>query len=622
VRSLIWKELRSLKPFLALVFFFIALSAVNVALTEYPDQYPLSKILEANEGDEVITFIVAFALASGLLVREREEGTLAFLDALPVSRTQIFVCKVLLALAVLWLMPLSDLLIKAAVHAWSRTSLEKHFQWQPLWMGTGLDMASCFVYFSIGLALSFLKRFSLLVVGICICLYLLLQELRTPWVSLFNIFTLSEPVFQGQRWLLPSTKLAAQLAMAFLALTGAWGAFLKMGDAAQRLADRVKRSTATLLLVGLGTAGLVLIWAGLAVYWIQKSNQQDRTEVHFSEWALGRTKTARYSFVYPLNETTLANQLADHADEVEAKVRTFLAAQPITRIEADLTGSAPETSGLAHWKKVQMDLVGARADVPSLLAVLGHETTHVYIDSESQARIGDYFNSTRFFHEGLASYVEYHLFRPPQNLSSLLRVAAVMRARDEVKLEELLDDEALQIKLDSDLVYPLGEVFANALIDRYGPAAPGRVVGAFARPNAPKGLAGVALWQDVLQACGYNLTDVEDAFFLQLDQAVASYRPFINSLPRLRGAVQWDRRRLLIRPSYEGDVPGRLICRFRAQAHTPPRLYEMGEVEPGVGFWVDAAVYPERSFWYQLGWQVKGASQPIYEPWVEARRER
>ena len=108
MRSLFRKELRSLAPFLALVLFFEALNWVFMFLTEFPDQYPLSKILHSEDGGQVLMFVVAFALASGLLVRERDEGTLAFLDALPVSRARIFFSKFVLALGILLLGFLAD----------------------------------------------------------------------------------------------------------------------------------------------------------------------------------------------------------------------------------------------------------------------------------------------------------------------------------------------------------------------------------------------------------------------------------------------------------------------------------------------------------------------------------
>ena len=236
---------------------------------------------------------------------------------------------------------------------------------------------------------------------------------------------------------------------------------------------------------------------------------------------------------------------------------------------------------------------------------------------EGQSHLGDDFNSTRFFHEGLASYVEYHLFRPPEKLPEILRLAATMRARREVKFEELLDGAQLMRKRDLDLVYPLGEVFATALVKRYGDAAPGRVVKAFGRSDAPKDLKGFELWQDVLQSCGYNFSDVENAFYKELDDAAAKERSFIATLPRIRGAVQKDTTRIGIRATYTGKAPGKLMCRFRPRADTPERLYEYATSESGDLFWVDKSDYTEASVWYQLGWRVSEASQIIYEPWVE-----
>jgi hypothetical protein len=506
-----------LVPFLALVLFLAALSWLDVFLTRFPDQYGLSNLVEFDEGKQVMMFIMAFPLASGLLVPERDERTLAFLDALPVGRAQVFGAKFLPALAVLWLLPLSDLLFRKATYAWSRTLLEAHFRWRILATGALLDAASCFVYLSLGLALSYLRRFSLLVLGVMIAAYLFLQELHVPFVPLLHVFTLGDPVFQGQRWLIPGTKLAVQLAWATVCAALAFGAFLVMGDTTGRLADRVRRRRGAALLAGFGTALVVHVWLGLFIYWSKKQGAERRAEFHYAQWPTARANTARYHVLYPENQVRLVNSLLDRADSAEARVRAFLRADPIPQIVADLTGSEPHTAGQAHWKKVRIDLLAAGRDLDSLTAVLAHETTHVYIDHQSKEWVSEHFNSTRFFHEGLASYVEYHLFQPTNKLIALRRVAAVMRARREVKIEELLDDHVLARLRDHDLVYPLGEVFVAALIQRRGDAAPGRIIKAFARPNAPTGLDGFSLWQDIFQACGYNFSEVGDAFFAELE---------------------------------------------------------------------------------------------------------
>jgi hypothetical protein len=107
-----------------------------------------------------------------------------------------------------------------------------------------------------------------------------------------------------------------------------------------------------------------------------------------------------------------------------------------------------------------------------------------------------------------------------------------------------------------------------------------------------------------------------------LDEAVADQRSFIDSAPRLRGAVQTEDGRIFLRTSYEGHAPGIVVCRFRPRSDTPARLYEYASPGEGNVFSVSASGYYDRSFWYQIGWQALGASQPIWEPWVETIKDR
>jgi ABC-type transport system involved in multi-copper enzyme maturation permease subunit len=624
MRPLLYKEFRSLLPFLALVLFFIFLNWMFLFLAEYPDQYPLSRLLthDNRTTTQALYFIMAFALAAGLLVRERDEGTLSFLDGLPVSRTRVFFCKAALALSVLWLLPACDFVFNTTVHTLSRTSLEGRSRADLLLTAALLDAAACFVYFSLGLALSFLRRYSLLVMGLLFWVYVLLKEAGLPFVPLLNIFSLGDPVFEGQRWLVPWTKLAAQLGMAIICAGTAFTAFHFSGDSASRLASRIGGWRGRALITGITTVFIIGVWLGLAIYWARKSDNNRGPGVTYASWATGRAHTVRYQMLYPTDRGAALQPLLEEADAVEAKVRSFLGAEPLDPIVVDLTSFQPRHAGRAYWQKVHMNLPFENSgETGELIPVLAHETTHVFIENLAGKRLHEEFDSTRFFHEGLASYVEYHLFRPTNALARLRRVAAVARARDEVKLEELFDDAKLSLKRDRDVAYPLGEVFVAALVRRYGETAPGQVLRAFARTNAPKELSGFALWQDTFQACGYDLSDVSDGFFAELDRLVTEHRSSIEGLPRLRGAVTQSRDLLKVRVSYEGDPPGNIVCRFRPRGDTEERFIEFADSSDGrSSFHVDASDYPDRSFWYQLGWVVEGASQAIYEPWVVVRR--
>ena len=624
MKALLGKELRSLLPFIGLLLLLYGLDLADILFDQYPDQTLPSKLLHWEQGAEGLRFALAFSLAAGLLVREHDEGTLAFLDGLPIARWQIFAAKVMAGLGLLWLTTAADLIEHLLLCACSRTSLDTHTLW-PVLLNTALISAvSWFVYFSLGLALSFLRQFSWLVMGLLMSAYLFLDELKVAHLPLLNIFRLSEPTYHGYRYLLPTTQLLTQCALGLLCLALAYGGFLSLGDASRRLRDQVQRRPRLALFTGLATAAAVVIWSGLAIYGAEHSEPDNRKQVHYEDWPTVRARTSRYLFLYPVNLAATVQPWLEAADTTEGRVRAFLGATPISHIEADLTGSSPGHAGVAHWKKVNLEIRDftewgddASSQQQRFQSILGHETAHVYIDHESQNRIGDDFNSTRFFHEGLASYLEYHLFLKTR-LLELRRVAATMRARQEVKFEELLDNRVLSRKRDTDLVYPLGEVFVSALIERYGPEAPGKVVRAFARAAAPKGLKGYPLWQDVLQSCGYDLGAVEDTFYADLDRSAASQRPFIKKIPRLSGSVHSTMLEITVKVAGAHAEARELRCRFRPGAETPSTHYEYPNGGGEGEFCVKRSHYPHPTFWYQLGWKDRATSLPIWEPWLEA----
>src|SRR5262245_61014282 len=125
-------------PFIGLVVFICALIVTDEFLRNQPDMRPLastmSEYVAIGESFSVPMFLLVFALGSGLLVREHDEGTMEFLDSLPVSRGRVFWTKVGLASVVLWLLPLSNVVVAALLQGWSRTSLDPSFHWQLLLM--------------------------------------------------------------------------------------------------------------------------------------------------------------------------------------------------------------------------------------------------------------------------------------------------------------------------------------------------------------------------------------------------------------------------------------------------------------------------------------------------------
>ena len=617
--SLLRKELSSIKPIFLLVLFFGSLDWLFILTTEFPDQYPLaSYFVEEEDGWSLIPyFIVAFALAAGLLVRERDEGTLDFLDALPVNRIRIFLAKYTVALGVLLLLPFASLLAALTFQCLSLDSINSRFHWDVLGGTLLIECCMCFVYLSIGLALSFLRKFSYLALVLFAWVYVLCRELGVPYVALFNPFTAGEAVFEGSRLVIPVQQLLIQLAIGLAGLALALGGFVSMGDHTARMAEALNRRRGVAWLKMAGMLAIASLWLGFFVYWSdQEESSQPEDEVVYQEWGTVRATTQQYVFVYPEYQARQAEDLIARADAVHDRVQQFLGTAPAGNIAVDLTSALPRHAGLAYWKRIRMKLVPGM-DLETLEAILAHETAHIYIDKLSDSRLHAQFDSTRFFHEGLATYIEHHLFLGAEKLQSLRRVAAVMRAREQVEFEELLDDQLFSGKWDRDLVYPLGEVFVYALVERYGEESPARVTQAFGRKGAPEGLKGVILWQDVLQACGYNLSEVVDGFYAELDKAVDEHRWFIERIPRLRGAVEYARQQVGIRPSPSTTAAGEIVCRFRARAAEADRFYEWSYPDESGIFWAPASGYSGRSFWYQLGLSTPDAAHILFEEWEE-----
>jgi len=72
----------------------------------------------------IFQFFISFAVGSGLLIREIDDGTLAFLDGLPLTRARAFTTKIVTATAVLLCYPLGHSVFISVLHLTARESLD------------------------------------------------------------------------------------------------------------------------------------------------------------------------------------------------------------------------------------------------------------------------------------------------------------------------------------------------------------------------------------------------------------------------------------------------------------------------------------------------------------------
>jgi len=127
-----------------------------------------------------------------------------------------------------------------------------------------------------------------------------------------------------------------------------------------------------------------------------------------------------------------------------------------------------------------------------------------------------------------------------------------------------------------------------------------KIARAFARPDAPKNLEPLELWQDTLQSCGYSLEGVLAEFRRTLDTLAAEDRAFIDGLPRPTATVKRTATEIII------HADPREISAAGYEMDTPPR-------QPDGTFRLSRSLYGYGTLKYQLGWRVEGTHQPLLD---------
>jgi hypothetical protein len=312
----------------------------------------------------------------------------------------------------------------------------------------------------------------------------------------------------------------------------------------------------------------------------------------------------------------MTRPIFDVADSIYEQVAGFLGPSPLPgRVVVDLASPVmSHAAAQTNWTKIRMPIhEGTPLEEERL--VLGHETTHVFIEQLSDGRLSRHFNEIRFLHEGLATYVELRLFGSDQDRALNHREIAGAWSRGKVTLEHLMDNDALSKKREPNLAYPLGSVFAQALVESHGTDAPAKLLRAFGRKGAPIGLQGQALWRDTMQAAGLNLDRVAAAYDFICDTAMKDEKDFVATLPRVTAKVRVESGDIIVHPVFEGEAPGKVVCYTEVDSPLGPQLISLRRRSD------DSFGWPRQHqtspvFRYLLGWSTSGTRLPVFEPWA------
>jgi hypothetical protein len=609
--SLLRRELRGQWPFLFLGLALVVIDAL-ASLTEPWDLQRLGSTYYEFRSLCILQFFIAFAVGSGLLIREIDDGTLAFLDGLPLTRARVFATKLMAATLVLMCYPVGRSILIVILHLIGRQSLD-HDLHVSLIAATMVPIALITaVGLTCGMSLGFLRSLAWMVLAL-LAIALRLLSSASPRFSALNPVEALTINLVGAHLKWPMESIAAQCGFILLFGLSAFWFFSSSGADRRRLQLVLSRpvisATVTIATVAALLGAIVVYEKFQDRNSARETNAGTPDTATFKPAAPGHAQTNHYTFSYPARWAGPVKELLLHADHVFEDVARQLNIDGGTPIDVDLSGSEANTEGTAFFDRIRMYPGG---EMP--LSVLAHETTHVFAGRLAGGRNERELGKMLAFNEGLAHWVEQAL-SSKSGVSEFDRLqAAIVSARHMVSARQLTDMESLERDVDRNLMYPLGAVIVEALIQRYGADAPKTLLLTIGRPDFPRDLEGYALWQAAFQMSGFDLALVFDDYARLVKIWELKFSTSIVDLPRPRGSLVRDDDDVGVAVKIDGALPAgwRLVVRFRPRDDSPLREYSTRSVQGSVA-WQSINKIANQEVCFQPGIGTKNIV--IYEIW-------
>lgn len=618
-RALFRKELRSLRPFLFIVLMLVLLDTIGVFLIPFEARSFSERIATLSGELAVLQIAFGFALGTTLLVREIDDGTLNFLDGLPLTRSAVFVAKVKAAMLVLLIPPVGLLLLNAALHMATRQSLDYALQANLLLTLFGLSVLVTAVALSAGMLLGFLRYLSWLILMLYAIGIKLLEDAAPSLAAALNTADLLSVRSTGTAWQLPLPAIWTQLGATLLFGVSAFVLFNSAGSVlgqVQRLKKPRRRFVVPMVTIMLIAAigGVVMLTARNKLASGQPHSER-ADAVEFIPIATGHATTAHFTFSYPALSSARVRPLIGAADRTFAEVAALLKMDGGAPIDVDLSGTTENHEGTAYLDRIRMHVRDANA-----AATLAHETTHVFARRLAGGEDARELDGMTVFNEGLAEWVEDKFTPEANGIERHALAAAIVSTRRLVTPRQLTDHAAFASAVDQNLKYPLGAILIDRFVARYGPAAPKTLLSALANKDFPRDLSGYALWQTAFQLAGFDLDLVLDDYARYLRQLEPRFARQIAALPRPRGSLVEDDEGYAVALRFDLALPADAspLVRFRPGKAADSSQYRTsyGALSPAGKYTaeVPAKIATRGEICFQPGLMYKAIA--VYEPWV------
>ena len=611
--ALFRKELRELLPWGVLG---LALGVSNVVdmLRAQIDLAPLGQtFFLLNRENLILYWVIAFAIGTGLAIREQDDRTLAFLDGLPVSRSRVFVVKCAVMAVLVLLGPLVELVAIASFHLLSRGSLDRELHVALLLQALALQALVLFNALMLGAAFGRLRSLTWAAVGLAATALLLFID-RVPSAAPLNPLTLFDWQWTTAAILVDGETVRTQLAVTLVAAIVAWRGFLRAGKGRPvlSLSGPIAGAAVVAATVAIAVVAIVVtVFVMRPTFETPATAEEGGAGFRFEESPPAQAVTRHYRISYPSHEADAALELAANADEVFERVHALLGLPLGDPIDVDASGSATNTHGTAFLGRLRMVLDS------EVLAVLAHETAHVAAQRAAGAERGWLWQAADVLSEGLASWVETRFRERQERTDERMFLLAAMHSRRELVMEELADPQLFRSLRDEAIKYAAGEAVIAALVRLYGDEALPRMLQAFADPRLPRDLYGLPLWQSTFQLAGFDLAAVVDEFYRGVEDYRQRHADRIAALPRPRVALVRQGRAIgarLIVDSPQAAAEYSFVMRFRPAPDSSFAEYRQRPAVPYVPVWPGSRNLSAGRVCVQPGVDV--GAEILFEPWV------
>ena len=642
---ILWKEWVGLRPFCILLTLLFIIGLVLVQVTQFMDEEPIWTSFFPNSGfASLVTFVLCVIVSLGILTREKDEGNIHFLDGLPVSRSSIYIAKSLLAFGLIAAIDLLWTGESIIYEFLSRKSDSPPTPWRHIGVFSVLNLFVSAVFICILLPLSFLRLWSLLVLGLLAWILIILKGWNMPFVTWLDPFELIQPPSDiDEKWVIPWKHMIVLSVISILSwLLGLWIFTRQTGS--KSILRHLRESCLAKLIVSGTVVSIVIIWISLFFWYAAQQYQsgafEDMEPVDGEKIRSAPTggkeimtrETKKFTFVYRKQMEKRLAPLVKESDAIFEKVAAFLEAEESAtsgKTIVDLSNPVgAHNAGQAYWKKIRMVLPPKKRE-DQAASILGHEVTHVLAERITDGRLEESFDATRWFHEGLASYVEFTEFRDPEDSDDYDHWVALSSSWNEIDFTELVRNSVLSAKRDPNLVYPAGMIWVEAAIDVYGKDCPANLLRAIGRPDGPRKIMGMERWRDACIAANYDLERIRGRFRSRMRELREEYKDTCAKYPEIKEAtVERKEGWIVITPKlprgWNKDLPkgSKLVCRVRPGDDGNPGRWRHCALDKNKTFRVSALDFLKPKISFQIGWITGGwVEQPVFGEWISKSAE-